>query len=181
MSSEFGEVLTFWFDETTPQQYWTKDDEFDNTIRTRFSSLHKAAAEGRLEHWRSSPLGALAEIIILDQFSRNLHRGHPDSFASDELCLILAKKAIEKGFDKELDIKKREFLYLPFMHSEAKEDHEKSVQLFSEKGLEIYVPFAYKHKAIIDRFGRYPHRNEILGRQSTPEEIEFLNQPGSSF
>ena len=181
MTSEFDEVLKFWFEEATPQQYFTKDVAFDNTIKARFSSLHKTAVEGKLDHWRDTPSGSLAEIIILDQFSRNIYRGHPDSFSSDGLCLQLAKKAIEKGFDKAIDIKKREFFYLPFMHSEAKEDHEKSVQLFSEKGLEIYVPFAYKHKAIIDRFGRYPHRNEILGRQSTPEEIEFLSQPGSSF
>ena len=181
MCSEFDEVLTFWFEETTPQQYWTKDDAFDDTIRNQFSSLHEKAAKGKLEHWRDSPLGALAEIVILDQFSRNIYRGDPGSFASDELCLKLAKEAIEKGFDRQLDIKKREFLYLPFMHSEAKEDHEKAVQLFSEKGLENNLEFEYKHKAIIDKFGRYPHRNEILGRQSTPEEIEFLTQPGSSF
>ena len=181
MSSKIDEVLTFWFEEATPKQYFTKDVAFDNTIRNRFSSLHEAAVKGKLEQWRNTPSGALAEIIILDQFSRNIYRGLPTSFASDELCLRLAKNAIKKGFDKKIDIKKREFFYLPFMHSEAKEEHEKSVQMFSEKGLEIYLPFAYKHKAIIDRFGRYPHRNDILGRQSTLEETEFLTQPDSSF
>ena len=181
MSEEISEVINFWFEETTRKQYWTKDDKFDDTIRNRFSSLHNKAVAGKLEHWRETAVGALAEIIILDQFSRNLYRGKPESFASDELCLRLAKDAIEKGFDKQLDIKKKEFLFLPFMHSEAKEDHEKAIELFSEKGLEQNLDFEYKHKVIIDKFGRYPHRNEILGRQSTPEEIDFLSKPGSSF
>ena len=181
MDEKIDEVIKFWFEETTPQQYWVKDETFDNKIRDRFSRLHRSASEGKLEKWRDTPLGALAEIIILDQFSRNLYRGHPDSFASDELGLRLAKEAIDKGFDKRLDIRKREFLYLPFMHSENKQDHEKAVELFSEAGLEKNLDFEHKHKVIIDRFGRYPHRNEILGRKSTPEEIEFLSQPGSSF
>ena len=181
MTERIDEVIKFWFEETTPQQHWIKDDAFDAIIRDRFSRLHKTASEGKLEQWRETPLGALAEIIVLDQFSRNLYRGHPDSFASDHLGIRLAKEAIEKGFDKRLDVRKREFLYMPFMHSENKHDHEKAVVLFSEAGLEKNLDFEYKHKVIIDRFGRYPHRNAILGRQSTAEEIEFLSEPGSSF
>jgi len=181
MSGEYAEVIKFWFEETTPQQHWIKDEEFDKMVKLRFSALHKKAMEGELKDWRESPLGSLAEVIILDQFSRNMYRGLPESFASDSLGLQLAKEAIAKGFDEKLEIKEKAFLYLPFMHSEAKEDHETAVQLFSMEGLENQLQFEHKHKDIIDRFGRYPHRNTILGRESTPEEIEFLKGPGSSF
>ena len=181
MEQNFDEVLKFWFEETTPKQHWTKSDEFDNTIIRRFGTLHQKATKGELTEWRDSSLGSLAEIIILDQFSRNIDRGRPESFANDDLALSLAKEALKKGFDKDLDTKMKAFLYLPFMHSESIEDHEKAVQLFTVEGLESSLDFEHKHKTIIEKFGRYPHRNSILGRVSTPEETEFLKQPNSSF
>jgi uncharacterized protein (DUF924 family) len=125
--------------------------------------------------------GALAEIIILDQFSRNIFRDTPIAFATDALALEAAKEAIANGFDKEIDAGYLSFLYMPFMHSESKEIHEIAVSLFNKPGMESSYEYELKHKAIIDRFGRYPHRNEILGRQSTLEEIEFLKEEGSSF
>jgi uncharacterized protein (DUF924 family) len=117
----------------------------------------------------------------LDQFSRNIHRGRPESFINDELALSVVKEALQKGFDQQLETKMKGFLYIPFMHSESIADHEKAVELFSIKGLESSLDFEQKHKTIIEKFGRYPHRNSILGRESTPEETEFLKQPGSGF
>ena len=181
MESHFEEVLKFWFEETTPKQHYVKDDEFDNLIRNRFGHLHKQATTDELKDWRTTPLGTLSEIIILDQFSRNIYRDMPESFQSDELALKLCEEAIEKGFDEKLDTAQRGFLYMPLMHSETKEVHEKAVQHFSINGLELLFDFELKHKAIIDRFGRYPHRNKILGRESTPEETAFLQEPNSSF
>ena len=181
MAQSFNDVITFWFEETTPKQMWTKDPEFDKLILNRFGDLHKKAHNGELVSWRTEPLGALAEIIVLDQFSRNMFRDKPESFASDDLALTLAKAAIEKGHDTTMEPKYKGFLYMPFMHSESKDAHESAVQLFKEKGLEHNYDFELKHKVIIDRFGRYPHRNQILGRESTPEETEFLKDPASSF
>lgn len=181
MEHSYDEVIKFWFEETTFQQYWSKSDEFDNTIRTRFGDLHQKATTGELKHWRNSPQGALAEIVILDQFSRNIYRGLPESFASDDLALSLAKDALTKSFDEKLTTTQKIFVYMPFMHSESLEDHIRAVQLFSAEGLEYNLGFEYKHKTIIEKFGRYPHRNSILGRESTSEEIEFLSQPDSSF
>ena len=131
--------------------------------------------------WRDDPLGSLAEIIILDQFSRNMYRDTPEAFASDGLAIHLAEEAIDKGHDKEMKPDHKPFLYLPFMHSESKEMHEKAVKLISELGLKQFLDAELKHKIIIDQFGRYPHRNSILGRESTAEEIEFLKGPESSF
>ena len=181
MADNFEEVIKFWFEETTPKQHYAKDDEFDNLIKKRFGALHTKATTGELKGWRNSPSGCLAEIIILDQFSRNIYRDMPESFAHDYLAVNLAEDAITKGFDEKLETNQRGFLYLPFMHSESKDIHEKAVKLFSTKGLEMNLEFELKHKVIIDRFGRYPHRNKILGRESTPEEIDFLQQPNSSF
>ena len=144
--------------------------------------LYKAAVAGELETWRTTSHGALAEIIILDQFSRNMYRDSPEAFAADPQALELARLAVDKGQDKEIkDPDKLAFLYMPFMHSESKEMHEMAVKLFNQPGLEENYEFELKHKAIIDRFGRYPHRNQVLGRQSTLEETEFLKEKGSSF
>lgn len=181
MAQSFNEVIKFWFEETTPKQKWTKDTEFDKLILNRFGDVHKKAQNGELVSWRSQPLGALAEIIVLDQFSRNMYREKPESFASDNLASKLVEEAIEKGHDKDMEPKYKGFLYMPYMHSESKEMHERAAKLFAEKGMEHFYNFELKHKAIIDRFGRYPHRNQILGRESTPEEIEFLKDPASSF
>ncbi|GJM12185.1 MAG: membrane protein [Pseudohongiella sp.] len=175
------DVIKFWFDDIEPKQRFIKDPEFDELIRSNFAETHSLATQGLLYSWRDHPLDALAEIIVLDQFSRNMFRDTPAAFASDTLALVLAQEAIRKKFDKELDSSKRSFLYMPFMHSESKEIHDVAMFLFDQPGLEDNYNFEVKHKAIIDRFGRYPHRNEILGRESTSEELEFLSQPGSSF
>jgi len=174
-------VIKFWFEETDPKFWWKKDADFDQLIDERFEIAHHMATQGALASWRETPLGRLAEIIVLDQFSRNLYRDSPLAFACDEQALALAQEAIQTGADLELEIKQKAFLYLPFMHSESREAHETALTLFNAPGLESNYDFELKHKLIIDRFGRYPHRNEILGRESTQEEIEFLKQPGSSF
>ena len=174
-------VINFWFEETDPRFWWKKDADFDQLIDERFEIAHHMATQGALASWRETPLGRLAEIIVLDQFSRNLYRDSPLAFACDEQALALAQEAIQTGADLELEIKQKAFLYLPFMHSESREAHETALTLFNTPGLESNYDFELKHKLIIDRFGRYPHRNEILGRESTQEEIEFLKQPGSSF
>lgn len=174
-------VLKFWFSELTPQQWFVKNEALDLTIKKRFQLVHQQANAGELFEWRQTPQGCLAEVIVLDQFSRNIYRDSPNAFASDNLALVLAQEAITKGFDNELTPEQRSFLYMPYMHSESKAIHEIAVTLFNQPELQNNYEFELKHKVIIDQFGRYPHRNEILGRESTAEEIEFLKQPGSSF
>ncbi|MEX0618165.1 MAG: DUF924 family protein [Pseudohongiellaceae bacterium] len=175
------DVLQFWFEESQPSQWFIRDHAFDREISTRFATLHEAAREGELYTWREEASGALAEIIVLDQFPRNMFRGSPKAFATDTLALILAQEAVRRKLDKSLNTTQKAFLYMPFMHSESPLIHQVAEYLFNQPGLEENYNFEIKHKAIIDRFGRYPHRNEILGRQSTAQELEFLKQPGSSF
>ncbi|WP_047046989.1 DUF924 family protein [Vibrio mexicanus] len=175
------DVLDFWFKELEPKQWWVKDTNLDETIRSRFHNLHTQAAVCELSDWRETAKGRLAEIIILDQFSRNLYRDTPSAFAYDALALGLAQEAIRTGDDQALEPIERSFLYMPFMHSESLTIHEQAIVLFTKNGIENNLDFEIKHKVIIERFGRYPHRNEILGRTSTKEEIEFLKQPDSSF
>ena len=177
----FEEVLTFWFGETSPQQWWKVDPAFDAAVRERFGTLHRAAQRGELWIWRQQPRGRLAEIIVLDQFSRNIFRGTPESFASDPMALALAQEAVAAGHDADLTPKERGFLYMPYQHSESPLVQAESVRLFQALGVAEQCDFALRHKAIIDRFGRYPHRNEILGREATAEETEFLKHPGSRF
>jgi len=174
-------VLEFWFNETKPKQRFQKDTDFDQLVKIRFLALHNQARECELSSWRRCALGALAEIIVLDQFSRNIFRDLPGAFACDPLALGLAQEAVQRKYDLELEIKQRTFLYLPFMHSESRLIHQRAVELFSHPGMEENLRFELRHKEIIDRFGRYPHRNNILGRESTPEELEFLKGAGSSF
>lgn len=175
------QILDFWFEEIEPARWWAKDDEFDALIRDRFGEVHSQAVKCELYGWRKSPLGRLAEIIVLDQFSRNIHRDSALAFAADPLALALAQEAVAAGVDRDLAESERSFLYLPYMHSESPMVHKVAVRLYRSLGLKSNLEFELKHKAIIDRFGRYPHRNEILGRQSTREEIEFLDSPGSRF
>jgi len=177
----YQDVTHFWFDELTPKQWWVQDDSIDELIRQRFESLHIIAAKGELFSWRGEAEGWLAEIIVLDQFSRNIHRGSPLAFAYDDMALELAKEAVANSVDQKLVPGRQAFLYMPYMHSESKAIHEEAVRLFSQPGMENNLEFEYKHKVIIDRFSRYPHRNKILGRESTPEEIELLKQPDSAF
>lgn len=177
----FEQIIRFWFEETTPDKWWQKDDYFDAEIKRRFINLHNQAKVGELFTWRDSAEGSLAEIIILDQFSRNIYRDTPEAFGCDSLALVLAQTAIAKRFDEKLPEVQRSFIYLPFMHSESQLIHEQAVKLYTALGNENNLDFELQHKRIIDRFGRYPHRNEILGRKSTPEEVQFLTEPNSSF
>lgn len=177
----FEQVLDFWFVETKPQQRWKVDPAFDAAIRNRFGDLHLAANRGELWPWRTHARGRLAEIIILDQFSRNMYRDTARAFASDAMALVLAQEAVAAGHDQALPPAERVFLYMPFEHSESRLVHSEALRLFASLGLPDFHEYELRHKAIVDRFGRYPHRNAALGRPSTPEELAFLAQPGSRF
>lgn len=175
------EVLGFWFEEIEPKMWWVSTPEFDAEVRDRFLPTLERAARAELHAWRDTPRGRLAEVIVLDQFSRNIHRNTPQAFAQDPLALALAQEAIRADAHQALTPIERSFLYLPFMHSESPRIHLWAEQLYRENGLKDNYDYELRHKAIIDRFGRYPHRNDILGRVSTEEEIEFLKLPGSRF
>ena len=174
-------ILNFWFTELTPQQHFAKEAALDESIRTRFSPTLGAAARCELFPWRATPEGRLAEILVLDQFSRNVYRDTARAFAQDALALALAQELVASGQDRSLPTAQRVFAYMPYMHSESALIHEQALALFAQPGMENNLDFERRHKAIIDRFGRYPHRNAILGRTSTPEELAFLSEPGSSF
>jgi uncharacterized protein (DUF924 family) len=175
------EVLRFWFQEIDPKAWWTADPEFDRLIEGRFGVLLEQAARAELHPWRITARGRLAEVLVLDQFSRNIHRNSPRAFAQDPLALALAQEAIAAGVPATLSAVERSFLYLPFMHSESAAIHEWAERLYRENGVQENYDFELRHKAIIDRFGRYPHRNAILGRISTAEEMTFLKLPESRF
>ncbi len=177
----YQEVIDFWFKEIEPSRWWVKDITFDKEITARFSELHQSAKQCELVHWRKTAQGRLAEVIVLDQFSRNMYRDTPQAFANDGIALALAQEAIADEADKKLTPLENSFLYMPFMHSESLVIHEKAVTLYQANGIASNLEFERKHKDIIERFGRYPHRNIILNRQSTDEEILFLTQPNSSF
>ena len=176
-----SDVLHFWFTELTPQQHFAKDAALDESIRTRFGPTLEAAARCELFTWRATPEGRLAEILVLDQFSRNVYRDTARAFAQDALALALAQELVASGQDRSLPTAQRVFAYMPYMHSESALIHEQALALFAQPGMENNLDFERRHKAIIDRFGRYPHRNAVLGRTSTPEELAFLSEPGSSF
>jgi uncharacterized protein (DUF924 family) len=168
------QVIDFWFVDIKPAQWWGRDAGLDRVIAERFGPMHARAARCELYKWRVHPLGRLAEIIVLDQFSRNIYRGTAAAFAADPLALALAQEAVAANAAATLEPHHKAFLYMPYMHSESREIHEIAVRLFSEQGLDENLNSELKHKAIIDRFGRYPHRNSILGRISSEEESEFL-------
>ena len=182
------EVLEFWFGEprgARRRQWFEKDPAFDAQIRARFLPLHEALARGDPAYWLDDAQRCLAHIVVLDQFPRNMFRGSPLAFATDPLALQAAHHALAQGYDRSLLPAERMFVYLPFEHSEALADQERACELcrplaaFAETH-DVYR-YAVAHRDIIARFGRFPHRNAILGRASTPEELEFLRQPGSSF
>jgi uncharacterized protein (DUF924 family) len=182
------EILAFWFGpppHATRDVWFRKDPTFDAAIRERFGAAATAALSGEFTTWDATPQGALARVILLDQFTRNLHRDTPLGFAGDALALGIAEQAIARGFDRELDRFERWFLYLPFEHSEDAAMQQRSLALFGQlaeaTGDRTPLEWAEKHAAVIRRFGRYPHRNATLGRASTTEELAFLAQPGSSF
>ncbi len=187
-----GEILDFWFGREGEEGYgefreawFIKDSEFDREVRDRFEGAYEEAAAGKLDHWKDEAWSCLALIILLDQFPRNMFRGDPKTYAADDKALEAARHAVEHAYDRELPPYGRLFVYLPFEHSEDLEDQRSSVELFrelsAEMGSEDLLGYAVRHLEIIERFGRFPHRNEILGRATTPEEAEFLRGPNSSF
>jgi uncharacterized protein (DUF924 family) len=175
------DILEFWFVELSGPQRFAKDPAMDKVIRERFGTVLQAASRGELFTWRTTPQGRLAEIVVLDQFSRNIWRDTPAAFAQDAQALALAQELVASGQDYVLEPARRSFAYMPYMHSESPLIHAQAMALFAQPGMEGTLDFERRHKATIDQFGRFPHRNAILGRVSTPQELEFLAQPGSSF
>jgi uncharacterized protein (DUF924 family) len=184
------EVLDFWFGrEDEPgyggfrEEWFRKDPEFDREVRDRFEGLHQEAAAGHLDGWKEDARGCLALVILLDQFPRNMYRGDPRSYATDRKAQETAEYAVDRALDRELPEFQRMFLYMPFMHSEDLAHQRRSVELFRQLGEDEADAdsYAVRHMEIVERFGRFPHRNEVLGRPTTPEEAEFLKEPGSSF
>ncbi|ADZ92905.1 DUF924 family protein [Marinomonas mediterranea] len=176
-----NDVIELWFESCTPEQWYKKDVEFDRKLTELFGEVLEKAAKGELYLWRSSAIGRLAEIIVLDQFSRNIYRDTPRAFSQDPMALVLAQEAVSLALDQQLPLIQRSFLYMPYMHSESLVIHDEAMRLFSQPGLEHNYEFELKHKVIIERFGRYPHRNALLGRPSSLEEAAFLSEPDSSF
>jgi uncharacterized protein (DUF924 family) len=181
------DVLAFWFvpDNPSRREWFHKDPAFDGLIRTQFGPLIAEALAGGLGDWSATPRGALARVIVLDQFTRNAFRDTRQAFAGDERARATASDAIARGFDRELAPVERWFLYIPLEHSESLEDQERSLALFralaQETGLTDPLDWAERHAKVIRLCGRFPHRNAILGRASSPEEMEFLRSPGSRF
>jgi len=178
------DILRFWFEEHGKEDWYKKSDEFDAKIRDRFLSVYEQAAAGGLQDWRDTPSGCLALCLVLDQFPRNLFRNDPRAFATDAMARALTRHVLDRGFDRDpaIDGVRRMFFYLPLEHGEDIEDQRLCLDLVRERiGDEELIDYAERHLRIVERFGRFPHRNAVLGRDSTEEEIEFLKQPGSSF
>lgn len=181
------EVLQFWFSDRARALWFEKDRDFDAEIAARFAGAVHEAQLGGLAAWRASPDGALALLLLIDQFSRNIHRGTAKAFLGDPLAREIAAEAVARGFDRRFPFPDRMFFYLPFEHGESLADQDRSVALFEgclrEFGdsAALFLDYAHKHRDIIRRFGRFPHRNEALGRETTEAEAEFLKGPGSSF
>jgi uncharacterized protein (DUF924 family) len=174
-------ILRYWFEELSPKNWFKVDEARDAEIERRFRRTYEELTAGVPQSWLAEPEGYLAAILVLDQFPRNMFRGTPRAFATDDVALTLAKRAIAQGKDMLVPPERRAFIYLPFQHAEDEADQARSVELFTALGNQLNLDFALRHKEIIDRFGRFPHRNKILGRKSTDKEQEFLKQPGSSF
>jgi uncharacterized protein (DUF924 family) len=182
-------VLDFWFGPSdapgfgeSRAAWFAKDEAFDEEIRQRFSGLHMAVSHGMLDYfWKDTANACLAAVIALDQFSRQLYRDDAKAFAQDSHALTLAKHAIEVGFTDDASPVEKMFWYLPFEHSENLEDQDRSIELFKALGNAEWTRYAEEHRAVIARFGRFPHRNAVLGRESTPEEQSYLAQPGAGF
>lgn len=181
MTVDVKGVLAFWFEECKPEQWYKKNADFDRTICDRFGEIHAEAAIGSLDYWAETADGCLALIIILDQFSRNIFRDDSRAFVADSKALGLTKLALDKGWVDAAEGVKAQFFLMPLMHSEDLADQEMSIPLFRRFCGEKTADFAIRHRDIIARFGRFPHRNAVLSRESTSEEIEFLKTDGSSF
>jgi uncharacterized protein (DUF924 family) len=170
-----AEVLQFWR-EAGPDAWFTKNPDFDARCRGRFLGAYETAAAGDLSAWEQTAEGALALLILLDQMPRNMFRGDPRTWATDPLALAIAERALAKGFDREVPRDVQQFFYLPFMHAEDLAAQERSLAIYEARGDAENLKFAHHHHDIIARFGRFPHRNEVLGRDSTPEELAFLEE-----
>jgi uncharacterized protein (DUF924 family) len=179
--NDWQPVLAFWFAEDTKPKWWVKEAAFDDSVRRSLGPLHEQAAAGALAGWQEAPEGALALVVLLDQVPRNIFRDSPRAFATDAQARQVAASAVDRGFDSGLSLDQRTFLYLPFEHSEHLADQDRACALFAALGRADLLRYAEAHREIIRRFGRFPHRNRVLGRESTPEEAAFLQQPGSSF
>jgi uncharacterized protein (DUF924 family) len=175
------DVLRFWFEETARERWFKKDEAFDQRLRERFLGLHERVAVLPVDACLAGPLAALAAVIVCDQFPRNMFRGSPRAFATDAKALALAEAALARGWDRAMTDDQRLFLYLPFEHAEDAAAQARCVALMAQLADKDLVRWSEAHKAIIDRFGRFPHRNATLGRASTPAEVAFLREPGSSF
>jgi uncharacterized protein (DUF924 family) len=175
------DVVRFWFEELSPKEWYRPPETVDAEIAARFRETYEELRQGVPAAWLQTPKGFLAAILVLDQLPRNMFRGHEHAFATDPQALALAKRAIDEGVDVKLPPKQRAFIYLPFQHSEAFADQSRSVGLFTALGNPLNLDYALRHQDVIERFGRFPHRNAILGRHSTPEEETFLTEPGSPF
>ena len=169
------EILDFWFSDEVRKLWFKSTPEFDALLRERFEALWTRASSGELDDWLQSAAGCLALVLVLDQFPLNMFRGQAQSFVSEAQSREVARLAIDKGFDQDLDARARAFLYMPFMHSEVLADQQLALQLFAQPGLEDNLRFARHHHDIVEKFGRFPHRNEALGRESSESEIEYLN------
>ena len=165
-----GEVLDFWFG-LEPEQWWKADAELDSLCRERFVELWEEQRGRPVEHFLGSAADALAAVILFDQLPRNIFRGHADQFATDHIALTVAREAVERGYDEALEPQQRGFLYMPFQHSEDLDDQQRSVALFTALCDDNQLGFAKKHLEVIERFGRFPHRNAMLGRASRPDEV----------
>lgn len=172
--SNSDELLAFWFSDHVKPMWFNSTPEFDDELRDKYLDTYQAALKGDLTDWENSPKGALALVICLDQFPLNMFRGKAEGFEGEAPSIQVAERAIENGFDQELDGAQKAFLYLPFMHSENLVHQDRSVELFSKAGLKDNLHWAKHHREIVRRFGRFPHRNTVLGRESTPEEVAYL-------
>jgi uncharacterized protein (DUF924 family) len=176
-----SDVYSFWFRQLTRKDWFVKNEALDETMRVDFLSTHLSLARGEIENWREKPKDWLAAIVVLDQFSRNMFRGTPLAFAADWIALREARLAVQAGADQAVSPEERAFFYLPFEHSEVLEDQDLCVDLFAKLGDAEYLDYAERHRAVIREFGRFPHRNAILGRQSTNAELKYLSKPGAGF
>ena len=177
------DILNFWFEETQPQQWLQINEEFDQIVKDRFEEAYEVAAGAGYDDWQNNADGALALCILLDQMPRNMFRGTSKAFATDKKALIVSKYAISKGLDQVHPVQRRHFLYLPFEHSENLNDQRRSVELFEKIKEEnpLGYDYAVRYLKVIEEYGRFPHRNKILNRDNTPEEEEYLAQPGAGF
>jgi len=177
----WDEVIKFWFEDHDQKDWYGSTDEFDQLLHEKFFDLHGQVRAGEASHWRKNPLGRVAEIIVLDQFSRQFFRGDAQAFAYDGMALVLAQELVASGGDKTLTIDQRSFAYMPYMHSESLKIHDEAVKLFGSLDVEASLEFEIAHRDVIVRFGRFPKRNEALGRISTKEEKAYIEERDESF